>query len=77
MQQERIVIDHGVSRPGKRKVRPSGGQLTGRKWTGSQVKEQIYWGVKSWKVCRIRIVVSMGYWFESIKDVICPKGVGY
>ena len=76
MQPERIVIDHGVSRLGRGEVRPDGGQITGRKGRGSQVKEQIYWGVRTWKVCRIGVAVSLGYWFEDIKSVIVPKGVG-
>lgn len=62
---------------GRRKMRPGGGQLAGKKWRGSQVKEQIYWGAKSWEVHRIRIVVSLGYWSGGIKCVIFPKGVGY
>lgn len=56
-------------------MRPGGGQLTQRKWRGSEVKEQIYGEVKNWEICSIDVVVRMEYWFEVMKGVIFPKGV--
>lgn len=50
-------------------MRPGGGQLTGRKWRGSKVKDQIHRGVKNWKVYSIEVVVRMGYVFEVMKGM--------
>ena len=56
-----------ASRLGKWKVRLSGGKLIGRQWRGCELKDQIYWGTNSWKVCRIRVVGRVANWFEGIK----------
>lgn len=65
-----------VSKLGSGKVRPSGGQLTGKKWRDSEAKERMYCREKSWKVCKTGVVLSMRNRFDSIKDVIFPKRVG-